>query len=304
MQIIRGVEFHDGSKEEKLPGFTQEFPLITSRAELDYFRGHTAPWHWHSTVELFFVESGEVRYETPNNTRTFPQGSGGMINSNVLHTTSFHPQKEKNIALLYLFDPLLLSGSRGSLIDRKYVAPLVSSPQVEIIALSPENPEQASILRLMQDSFRLPENEWGYELKLREYLSRIWLGLFHLAAPSGQEKHPSGTAADRIKTMLVYIHEHYSEKISVSELASAVFLSERECFRDFQRCLHMTPNEYIRSYRLQMACRMLEKQQDSVTDIGRACGLGSGSYFGKVFHAHMGCTPSEYRLRWQDRDRT
>lgn len=32
----------------------------------------------------------------------------------------------------------------------------------------------------------------------------------------------------------LYIHEHYSKKISIPELARTAFLSERECYRVFQ----------------------------------------------------------------------
>lgn len=40
--------------------------------------------------------------------------------------------------------------------------------------------------------------------------------------------------------------------------------------------------EYMTSYRLQMACQMLARGQESITVISHACGLGSSSYFGKV----------------------
>ena len=100
--------------------------------------------------------------------------------------------------------------------------------------------------------------------------------------------------------MMLYIQEHYAEKISVQELAASVFLSERECYRVFQQCLHMTPLEYMKSYRLQAACQMLVNSQEPVTEIGQACGMGSGSYFGKTFQEYAGCTPREYRRKWQD----
>ena len=47
--------------------------------------------------------------------------------------------------------------------------------------------------------------------------------------------------------MMIYIHEHYTEKITISDLASTAYLSERECFRIFRNYLHTTPTEYIRS---------------------------------------------------------
>ncbi len=107
---------------------------------------------------------------------------------------------------------------------------------------------------------------------------------------------------DKIKQMMAYVHEHYSGKIAVQELAAAAFLSERECFRTFRDCLHMTPVEYIRSYRLQIACRMLADVRIPITDVGYSCGLGSSSYFGKIFREYFYCTPSEYRKKWRNRD--
>ena len=98
----------------------------------------------------------------------------------------------------------------------------------------------------------------------------------------------------------MYIHEHFAEKLAVSDVAAAAFLSERDCFRAFRECLHTTPAEYMKSYRLQQACRLLQKDKVSVTAIGQLCGLGSGSYFGKTFREAMGCTPSEYRQKWRN----
>ena len=37
MREIQGIEFHIGSKEELLPGFSNDFPYIASRAELDQY---------------------------------------------------------------------------------------------------------------------------------------------------------------------------------------------------------------------------------------------------------------------------
>ena len=86
-------------------------------------------------------------------------------------------------------------------------------------------------------------------------------------------------------------------------LEAAAYLSERECYRVFHDCLHMTPVEYITTYRLQVACQMLAKGQEAVTVISHECGLGSSSYFGKVFREYAYCSPTEYRKKWQNSDR-
>ena len=66
MRIIRSLEFQIGSKEEKLPYGTPDFPYLASRAELDFYREPFVPWHWHNAIELFYMESGELKYYTPH----------------------------------------------------------------------------------------------------------------------------------------------------------------------------------------------------------------------------------------------
>ena len=109
----------------------------------------------------------------------FPAGTGGIVNSNVLHMTKAISQKEKNIQLLHIFDVSLLAGEQGSRIEQKYIAPIITAPQIEVIPLFPGNAEER-ILKLLAASFRLSSDEFGYEIKLRENLTEIWLMLFEL----------------------------------------------------------------------------------------------------------------------------
>ena len=303
MRIIHGLEFQTGSKEEKLPYDTPDFPYLASRAELNSFREPFVPWHWHNAIELFYMESGELNYYTPHKNVLFSAGSAGMVNANVLHKTQVQMHTEDSVQLLHIFDPRLLAGTHGSLIDKKYISPIITASQIELIALSPEEPAQAAAIELIRAAFSLSEDELGYEFRIREALSRIWIELFQMCAPLLQEKsQATDAAADKVKGMMVYIHEHYAEKISVRELASSVFLSERECYRVFQNHLHMTPADYIRSYRIQIACQMLAESRVPITEVGISCGMDNSSYFGKVFREATGYTPRQYRRKWQDKN--
>lgn len=59
----------------------------------------------------------------------------------------------------------------------------------------------------------------------------------------------------------------------------------------------MSPLEYIHSYRVQRACKMLTGSKETVTVIAQECGFGSSSYFGKIFREKLNCTPEEYRRK-------
>lgn len=297
MKIIRGIELKPGTQEEVLPDFSEDFPYIASRVELDRYIGGSAPWHWHKEVELFYVEQGTVEYDTPQGKVLFPAGSGGFVNSNVLHMT--RTGSSSNVtALLHLFDPVLVSGQKGSRIDRKYVLPLISASHMEVLFLSPEIPAQKMLLQSLKQSFSLDGTDYDYEMHLRTALSKIWCDLLDAARPlieSAPKSRQADKMNDKIKMMLIFIHEHYADKITAADIAGAAYISERECFRLFRGCLNTSPAEYILDYRMQKACYLLAGTDEPVTLVSHMCGLGSSSYFGKVFRRRMGCTPLEYR---------
>ena len=144
---------------------------------------------------------------------------------------------------------------------------------------------------------------YGYELRLQAALSEIWAHLAAQAHPRpGTEEKAATAAQKKLKQMMVYVNAHYAEKITVPMLAAAAYCSERECYRTFQSCLHTSPTDYIRTVRLQSACKMLLETDRTVTDIAQSCGFGTSSYFGMQLHAETGCTPTEYRAKWQNVD--
>ena len=61
--------------------------------------------------------------------------------------------------------------------------------------------------------------------------------LFELSRSMREKKGEHNKSNDKIKLMMIYIHEHYREKISIPALAEAAYLSERECYRVFHDCL-------------------------------------------------------------------
>ena len=303
MQNIRSIQIHEESNEELLPGFSLDFPYIATCAELDKYIEPATPWHWHRTVELFYMESGTLEYTTPNGKWTFPAGSGGFVNSNVLHTSKVIPSGEETIQLLHLFDSELLAGVQTSRMDAKYIRPLISATGIEMIALSSKVPQQAALLEKIRKAFDLDEASWGYEFALRHQLTEIWLELLELVRGDLEASPKLNPSDEKMKAMMRFIHAHYHESISVDDIAKEAHISKRVCFRLFQENLHMTPLEYMTSYRLRKACQRLADTNESITQIAYSCGLGSSSYFGKIFRERYGCTPAAYRKDWHDCDK-
>ena len=149
---------------------------------------------------------------------------------------------------------------------------------------------------------RVNEESWGYEFVLRQQLTDIWLDLLNIVRPSMESASPNNYANEKLKTMMRYIHTHFSETISVDQLAREAHISKRVCFRLFRENLHISPLEYMTEYRLRKAYQQLVETDTPITQIAYNSGLGSSSYFGKVFKAHFNCSPAQFRKEWHDRD--
>ena len=298
MLHVTDIQYNDpNSREEYLPGYTPQFPHIASRVEGAAYRGGTAPWHWHESVELFYVRSGAILYRTPGCEQVIRAGCGGMVNSNVLHTTRILKPESNLLMELHLFSPSLVAGIPGGTVERTYVRPLADDTTHELITLTPQDPTQAKTLQILDESLRLDEDAFGYEMRLQAMLTDIWL---RLAAQVHPPRHtaPRSPADEKMKQMILFINTHYAEHITAPMIAAAAFCSERECYRTFQTCLHTTPTEYLRTVRLQTACKQLTETDTPVTDIAQNCGLGSSSYFGRLLRQETGLTPLEYRAKY------
>ena len=202
MKNIQGIQLIMESNEELLPDFFMDFPYICSCVEFDKYIDPVVPWHWHHAVELFYIKSGRVEYTTPNGKWIFPAGTGGFVNSNVLHSSRVSSTKDGTVQLLHLFDSELLTGGISNRIEERYIRPLTDRSGLEMICLSPEDPGQAALLQKIQAGFELEEGSWGYEITLRQLLTEVWLGLLELACAETEDIHKNKDTAEKMKAMM------------------------------------------------------------------------------------------------------
>ena len=90
------------------------------------------------------------------------------------------------------------------------------------------------------------------------------------------------------------IQNHYSDRITLSQIAAAASISLSECNRCFKRFLKLTPIEYLTQVRVAAACRLLKEGTETIASVAEDLGFADYSYFHRVFKKYMGCTPKEY----------
>ena len=100
---------------------------------------------------------------------------------------------------------------------------------------------------------------------------------------------------DRIRLMLSFIQEHYTEPLQVQQIAASAFLSRRECLRCFQRTIGTSPMQYTIALRVQKARKLLLETDLPLLDICTECGFQDQSYFIKTFRERTGLSPARFR---------
>ena len=104
------------------------------------------------------------------------------------------------------------------------------------------------------------------------------------------------TLNHRIVEAVRYIEAHYDTPLRVPELAQLCHVSPSYFYECFKREMGMSPIEYKNKITVLHAERaLLDHPEISIEELSEQLGFESSIYFRRLFKAHTGKTPREYR---------
>lgn len=106
---------------------------------------------------------------------------------------------------------------------------------------------------------------------------------------------PLREGLNRVQQMACFIAQHYTEKLSVQEIAKHVQLHPNYAMSVFQRTFGTTLVNYLTQHRVSHAQRLLVTTDESIVDVAFSSGFNSISRFNEAFRRACGCSPREYR---------
>ena len=112
-----------------------------------------------------------------------------------------------------------------------------------------------------------------------------------------REDRSEGTE-ERLGNALRLIRDKLAEPLSVSELASACYLSPSQFHKRFKAEFGVSPLRYVLKLRIMKACKLLAGDTISIGEVAERCGFDSQSYFTKQFRELTGMTPRAYRKKY------
>lgn len=295
MQRIKNAPNNQNHKETTIHG-NYEFPIAVYINQPDRYR-----LHWHDEIQFSLVTKGKVEFLVNKSSFMLTEGQGIFINSGHLHLARSVTESDSAYICIDA-DPKIISFFQGSIIEQKYLNPFLKHPEFSAVTFDYETAWENEIIMKIREIYDLySQKPFGYEFNICMTLASMWIQLVgrHSEVVMKNRSHDDYIGQYRIKTIISYIHDNYSEKTSLQEIAPLINMSKGECCRIFKRIVRCTIFDYIMAYRINKSIELLLTADLTISQIADRVGFGTTSYYIQRFKKHVSCTPKEYQKRFR-----
>lgn len=285
----------DSARRELEKHGTETFPMTVNHDDLWSFEGKNVPIHWHNDLEINLIREGEAVFQVYQKSYRVRTGEGFLLNRNVPHSCS-SPGNEHVRYSTILVRPDFLYGDFGSDVERKCFQPFLQNSAIPCIYLTGFDENGKEILqKLNQVEEAFDRKRFCYELKIKGLLCEAFAMILYGHRQELTKFVPANLQElERLEKMLNYLNMHFTEVISLQDLADQVHLSREVCCRLFKKMTGNTITGYLEEYRVNKSFSLVQSGQYSMTQITEMVGFSNPSRFASAFRKRFGCNPGEY----------
>ena len=285
----------DSARRELEKHGTETFPMTVNHDDLWSFEGKNVPIHWHNDLEINLIREGEAVFQVYQKSYRVRTGEGFLLNRNVPHSCS-SPGNEHVRYSTILVRPDFLYGDFGSDVERKCFQPFLQNSAIPCIHLTGFDENGKEILqKLNQVEEAFDRKRFCYELKIKGLLCEAFAMILYGHRQELTKLVPANLQElERLEKMLNYLNMHFTEVISLQDLADQVHLSREVCCRLFKKMTGKTITGYLEEYRVNKSFSLVQSGQYSMTQITEMVGFSNPSRFASAFRKRFGCNPGEY----------
>lgn len=257
-------------------------PQLDLRLSQAHYVQHAYPRHSHDYYVICIIDSGRQSFTHERRKYFTPPGGVILINPGAVHTGEAAQANGFTMRCLY---------------------PTVAQMQSALFSLGGPQPDgvpwftqvrvndrwayaslSALHTALTQDASRL-EREARLSWTLAQLIGRYGEG--RTPPPARNNEHQAVQKARR------YIDEHFSEGVSLTELAAHVSLSPYHLLRAFHAEIGLPPHAYLDNVRVRRAEYLIAAGKP-LAEVSAETGFSSQSHLTRRFRQIIGVTPGQY----------
>ncbi len=255
--------------------------------------------HFHSAVEVLLPLRGELTATVEETAYCVHEGEVMIIPAGCMHALQMGPGNERELILFEM-------NGVFSLKEFGAFRQLLSKPLYLDAAHPVREKAQSVLLELLRiyRSGALLRNLHCYALLLEMYAA---LGEDYLAGNASQANmnalHRQLSGEDAFNRALDYVNTNYMDDVTLDSLAAYAGFSRYTLSRMFRQHTGLTFTQYLNDRRVSMAMELLASTRMPVTQVALQCGFNSIATFNRVFRELRGCTPTQYRMIYDESKR-
>jgi AraC-like DNA-binding protein len=160
--------------------------------------------------------------------------------------------------------------------------------------------DQAAVLRWNLERFgvELRSGGMGRSLMLGHLAPIMLLQMLriYLSTAKNEDNWLVALSHPRLSKALEAMQSDYQRSWSLEQLANLANMSRSGFALMFKKKVGVAPMDYLKHWRMQVACELLKTSDESLSAIASAVGYGSESAFSVAFQRIVKCRPGAYRM--------
>ncbi len=248
--------------------------------------------HWHPEIELIYGISGETIVHVSEEKYILKQGDILFVNPQELHSYSANTNEANYHAAV--FDISLFQYREPHFLKEAFTNPLMRGTLRFPRKMSQGQERYDEISAIVDRIFNVDIKS---KTMVFADLTMLFCSLMEYELLEEIPFEATYKRSEDIKICIQYMYEHYSQKVTLLELADLVHMSPNYFCSYFKKQTGTSPFTQLTSIRIKQASKFLLQCDDSVERIAGKCGFDNVSFFIRKFKEIQGCTPFQYRKK-------
>ena len=272
-----------------------EWALILTGQKWTRIYGHDVTGlHFHNILEIGYCHDGTGDLIFEERTYRFKGGMISAIPARFPHTTV------SDIDVFGTWEYIFID-VEGFLREMYKDSPLFAQKLIEGVnknAIFIEAKENEKLMYLIKGIINETIDKREFYLEsIKGMTLSLLLELVRMNESEEIENKVRTKSDMQIEKALAYVGANYVQPLKIEELADECHMSEPHFRRLFGAYMNMTPLEYINLIRIQKACELIKKSNDSMHNIAIKVGYTAHCTFDRNFKRIVGMPPNEWRAR-------